>query len=189
VRVAYFFNEWSSFEMKKEILAVCAVLMIGISACGGGGGGDDGDSQEPAPSDPAPSTPSYQQNLPPDPGGAATATLAGVDTNANGIRDDLERDAAMTASTEDSFNATVSLIKTLQQTIDPSTSEANVAQVAQSVFCAMEKRSASAANDDLPEDVLRALVFDTKERKEAYRAYIRAYGVHITFEEEISCEL
>ncbi|GHU30224.1 hypothetical protein AGMMS50256_16740 [Betaproteobacteria bacterium] len=127
--------------------------------------------------------------MPPDPGSeAAKATLAGVDTNTNGIRDDLERLAARTATTEENFNATISLIKTLQRTIDPSTNSENVAEVAQSVFCAMKKRSASTADKDLSEEVLRLLVFNTVERKKAYRAYIRSYGVRITFEGEETCE-
>lgn len=46
-----------------------------LSSCGGAGGGA-----------------SSTRNLPPDPGSAATATVIGVDTNSNGVRDEIERD-------------------------------------------------------------------------------------------------
>lgn len=174
--------------MRKFLLPLYVFIMIGLSACGGGGsGGDGGSAGGESGGEPQDSAPVWQQNLPDDPGSAATETLAGVDANANGIRDDLERDAALTASSEENFKATVALIQVLQQTIDPSTNAENVAQVAQSEYCAMKNRSES-ANDDLPEEILRVLVFDTEERKAAQRAYIRLYGVRIASEGEASCE-
>ncbi|MDR2112192.1 MAG: hypothetical protein LBQ62_03685 [Candidatus Accumulibacter sp.] len=152
--------------------------MIGLPACGGGSGGGESRSSANA---------AWQRNLPPDPGSAATASLTGVDVNNNGLRDDLERNAAMTANSEESFQATASLMRALQRTIDPSTTGENVAEVAQEAYCAAKNRPES-ANDDLPEDVLDALVFDTEERRAARRDYIRSYGVRTTSEGETSCE-
>lgn len=69
-------------------------LVVALSACGGGGG--DGSSGS-------------GSSLPPDPGAAGVSTVGGVDTNANGVRDDVEiqlharyeRDpAALAAATE-----------------------------------------------------------------------------------------
>jgi hypothetical protein len=172
------------FQMKK-ILLICAVsLMAGLSACGSGGnaGENVGGGEEVSSGDKP-----YQENLPADPGEAGEATLAGIDTNENGVRDDLERAAALTASTEENFTATIGLIEALQQTINPSTDGTNVDQVTHSVYCAMRNRPES-AEDDLPEEVLRLLVFDTRERKEAYVAYNQLYGVKVISEEDLSCE-
>lgn len=66
---------------KKIIIGLCIAIVgtVALVACGGGSGSSS-------------TTATSTRNLPPDPGSAANATLAGVDINNNGVRDEVERD-------------------------------------------------------------------------------------------------
>jgi len=74
----------------QNLLALSLLTILTISGCGGDGDSPDGTS---------PSTEATTQEplvidgytLPPDPGEAGKATLLGIDSNDNGIRDDVER--------------------------------------------------------------------------------------------------
>lgn len=73
--------------VSKFFQHLCLALLAGfiLSSCGGGGGG--GGSS-------APAQESNQINgitVPTDPGAAANTTIVGVDTNGNGIRDEIDR--------------------------------------------------------------------------------------------------
>jgi hypothetical protein len=83
------------------MLCRCVALVVGaaglLAACGGGGGGSSPQS---------PSSPTGHINgisVPPEPDPQANvATVAGVDSNVNGIRDDIERQIASNFGTEPS---------------------------------------------------------------------------------------
>ena len=67
----------------KFFLFGLAVFSFLLAGCGGGGGGDDGGGE------------TVQQassnGLPPDPGEAGKATLEGIDSDGDGVRDDVQR--------------------------------------------------------------------------------------------------
>ena len=75
----------SKFNFKKPLVIIAgALLFVGgaclVSGCGGGSSGGNT----------PPETPPDMSGLPPDPGEAGKATLAGVDSNNNNTRDDME---------------------------------------------------------------------------------------------------
>lgn len=61
---------------RARTLRVIIAVLSALAGCGGGGGGGNE---------------SGQSQLPPDPGAGATSTVAGIDTNLNGVRDEVER--------------------------------------------------------------------------------------------------
>ena len=64
--------------------AVSLLALLVLHACGGGGGGS-------ATSPPTSSNIINGLVVPPDPGVAANITIAGIDSNNNGIRDEIDR--------------------------------------------------------------------------------------------------
>jgi hypothetical protein len=72
--------------VRTSWLLLCAYTLF-LAACGGGG------SSMPAAPIPPPPDPNLINGIrvPPDPGPAGTATVAGMDSDANGIRDDIDR--------------------------------------------------------------------------------------------------
>ena len=67
-------------KISKSLAALGLVALL--SACGGGSSGSTSNATAPFPANTF-----NRLVVPPDPGAAATATVAGVDTNQNGIRD------------------------------------------------------------------------------------------------------
>lgn len=64
----------------KQVLAACAAAFY-LSACGAENEKSINQAQEAT---------ANESNLPPDPGVEGTQTLAGIDSNSNGVRDDVE---------------------------------------------------------------------------------------------------
>ncbi len=107
----------------KSVLIVVAllagglVISCGLSACGGGGGGNSNIPKEP---EIAPDG----SILPPDPGAAGNKTLLGVDSNNNGVRDDIERYLATTyAGQPKTFLAMMDLAAVMQLELKDADSE------------------------------------------------------------------
>lgn len=103
---------------------------------------------------------------PPDPSTNAS-TLAGVDSNANQLRDDLERQIAQASSTPAIFSQAV-VVAAAQQalvTAQPTTKQAALPLV-KSVVCALH---AGAALAQAPENTLEALL-NTPARRDAFAA-------------------
>jgi hypothetical protein len=82
------------------VVAMCGVL---LASCGGGSGGGSS------------TTTINGISVPPEPDPVANnATLAGVDSNNNGVRDDAERKIAQSSNNADLFNAKMALAKIMQ---------------------------------------------------------------------------
>jgi hypothetical protein len=83
-----------------DLIVALATLPLILSACGGGSGGG---SSATIPAAPAPQT-INGISVPPEPDPVANnATLAGVDSNGNGVRDDVERKIAAKLNTQSDF--------------------------------------------------------------------------------------
>ena len=122
------------------------LLPILLSACGEG-------------------TTSASRNLPPDPGAAATATLTGVDTNLNGIRDEVEIKISANTPNDADFNKTMAIARAYQNFLNaPSpTSRAEALSLYSKVNCAAT--SVGEVFSDNETNFIVNLVFDTQLRK------------------------
>jgi hypothetical protein len=85
------------FKNYKTVLVVIAALLLfagwcGVTGCGGGGGSSSGSAVATNTNVPTPDN----LNLPPDPGEAGKATLEGIDSDGDGVRDDIQRYIALT---------------------------------------------------------------------------------------------
>lgn len=137
-------------------LALLVELLVG---CSGGGGAESG-------------TAPAQANLPPDPGSAGMATLAGIDSNTNGVRDDLERYIALTypaASDADTRAALTQYTRVAQVAMldanDPVASQPHAQKLMDGVECLLFRRPDDARKVFLE---LQARVLNTMDRSKAY---------------------
>ena len=80
----------SGIDLIQSLLGLSTCLIF--SGCGGGGGSSDASSGAPAVT--VTSTVVNGITVAPHPGTLANQTLLGIDTNANGVRDEIERDLA-----------------------------------------------------------------------------------------------
>jgi hypothetical protein len=113
--------------------------------------------------------------LPPDPGAAGKATLEGIDSDGDGLRDDVQRHIALTYPESERTRAgLIQAAKAMQALIlnadDKQTSIANALEDAAALDCLYYLRP---SDRDLVYDSLRAIVVNTPERA---RAYLRADG-------------
>jgi ABC-type glycerol-3-phosphate transport system substrate-binding protein len=160
---------------KKIFLGMCAVgvIAVGLVACGGGSG---------AGSNSGTATTINGIAVPPAPDAAANnATLAGVDSNGNGVRDDVERKAAALSSTKDQFATILNMAKAQQNilTTENLTKEQKINYLGDMNCFAI----ASGINE---QDVLN-LSIDNLERRKAYNKNIS--GVGALFSDELkSCK-
>lgn len=163
-------------------------LVIGVVGCGGGGGGGSPStgqtSQQVAQSSqpPAPATSSQQTaTLPLDPGEAGKVTLAGIDSDRDGVRDDVQRHIALTFP--DSARTRAGLTqytKMLQKAILEANSKQasidNAVEAGRAIECIYHIRPDDAENITV---VLEAQTFNTEERIRAYITYNEQLGGQI----------
>lgn len=87
-------------NMKKYLLIAAGVIVIilagcSLTGCGGGGNNNGATSVVTPPADTLPPVVD-DSGLPPDPGEAGKATLEGIDSDNDGVRDDVQRYIALT---------------------------------------------------------------------------------------------
>lgn len=91
--------KFSSMNHQRIYSFAPILLLVWIlSSCGGAGG-----------------SVSSTRNLPPDPGSAATATVIGVDTNNNGVRDEVEINISKNVENENDYAATLAVAAAYQK--------------------------------------------------------------------------
>lgn len=136
-------------------MALLPLLVISLSsACDNSpsGGADDG--------------------LPPDPGEQGRATVPGVDSDNDGLRDDVQRYIYQTYTDEATRNALVQAAKPHLESLEVFHDEAAILQLtdkmARGVECVYSVRGAANARRDLGE--LEAVMLNTRARIEAARA-------------------
>ena len=141
-------------------------LVALLSACGAESSGSTASAATPLPVE------TFRGHvIPPDPGAAATATVAGVDTNQNGIRDEVDRYIAQTYGADTTkFIAAQALAKAKQLLLITPTTDLNAATAAvfanadSGVCLARKFKNDPVAGIRMNNDmVLRS--FDTKARQ------------------------
>lgn len=141
--------------MKQNKLLILGILALPIflSACGGGsnGGGGGGSTTS-------------SRNLPPDPGTAATATVAGVDTNNNGVRDEVEIALSKKITSDEQYSTTIRVAKAhqLMLTKPLPTTRAEALKAYGEIACA----SGTGVAYGQSSNAVSNLVFDTASRKD-----------------------
>jgi hypothetical protein len=127
------------------IFAVCGLL---LASCGGGSG----------------SSSAANRNLPPDPGSAATATLAGVDVNSNGVRDEFENTLSPKIASDEQYATTIKVAKAYQAFLTSKlpTTRAEALILYGQLSCA----SGSGIAYGQSTNTLKSITFDSAERKE-----------------------
>ncbi|MDR2906020.1 MAG: hypothetical protein LBU73_08715 [Helicobacteraceae bacterium] len=149
--------------MKKFYLTIFAIaVLVGLTGCFGGNSG--GSSKN----DP-------KFNLPNDPGAAGKATLEGIDSNGNGVRDDIEikiHEYAPKPDQEELRSALMQYAKGLQGVLAAGASENQekamqaYLESSRAIACQMMKSDSETEASDL----LRWTA-NTKERSDAYQKY------------------
>jgi len=159
------------------ILGVLVLAGVGVIAgCGGGGG-----SQEPtAPAAVTPTLPAVSDGLPPDPGASGKLTLAGIDSDADGVRDDIQRYIAL--NHPDSAKERAALTqdaKVMQSALLDANDKAKSVQHGEEASKSSECLWYTFGSVDIAyqaEISLRAVALNTDERNRAYFLYDSQLG-------------
>lgn len=114
--------------------------------------------------------------VPPEPDAKSNnATLAGVDVNANGVRDDVERSVASSVATTAEFDNAIFIAKTYQRVlVSGLSSQADADSFMISVGCAGIKTS-----ENLKRSAIQAMILNTRDRTKAFRANTRSFAGRI----------
>jgi len=125
-----------------------------VAACGGGGGGTTA-----PPTAPAANTSTINGiNVPPEPEATGNAaTLAGIDTNTNGVRDDVERSIAQ--NTPQTFADAMKVAKVVQQQVAGATAPTPAEQA--EAFCLAARKATQA-------DTIESTTLDSDSRLQAF---------------------
>ena len=131
-------------------------------------------------SEPPPEPPGGD-NLPPDPGEAGKATLAGIDSDADGIRDDIQRYIALTYPDSQKTRAalrqfTFALDKAIMESPDETSALNNTERMHRASECLWYIHS---RNSIIIKNLLKAEYLNTADRSRAYLAYDAKLGGHV----------
>ena len=150
-RINFFMARIQRWALSGFVVAASAAL---VAACGGGGGG----TSAPPPA-PAGNTSTINGiSVPPEPEATSNAaTLAGIDTNANGVRDDVERSIAQ--NTPQTFADAMKVAKVLQQQVAGTTATTPAEQA--EAFCL-------AAGKAIQADTIESTTLDSESRLQAF---------------------
>lgn len=149
------------------LIVALATLPLILSACGGGSGSSA-------------TIPTAQTTetingiaVPPVPNPTANnATLAGVDSNGNGVRDDVERKIASDASSQSQFNSQLLIAKEFQ-TILVSTSISNddIKMSGKKIACIVISNKG-----EIKENSIRTMLLDSDVRRTDMRSKLSRAG-------------
>jgi hypothetical protein len=134
------------------LLVLTSVFLL--ASCSGSGGSSGG------------GTTSVSRNLPPDPGAVATATVAGVDTNNNGVRDEVEIALSKVITSDEQYATTIKAASAYQAilTNTPPATRADALKVYGAILCASGTGTVYGASTS----VVTKATFDTADRKAKY---------------------
>jgi len=174
-------------KISKSLAALGLVALL--SACWGGSSGSTATATTPLPVDTF-----HGLVVPPDPGAAATATVAGVDTNQNGIRDEVDRYIAQTYGADTTkFVAAQALAKADQLLLITPTTDVNAATAAVNanadagVCLAKKFQNDRVAAIRMSNDIVLQ-TFNTKDRKKQLQAIVSKVGQFTRSTEGVICQ-
>jgi len=124
----------------KAIYTIVSTLIVLASLVGLASCSDGPEREAPSSKSEPVADSSILANLPPDPGEAGRATLEGIDSGNNGVRDDVQRWIALTfpdsEKTRASFSQrTISMQQFLIDAADPAKSLSNALQMDRAAAC------------------------------------------------------
>jgi hypothetical protein len=119
--------------------------------------------------------------LPPDPGDAGKATLAGIDSDGDGVRDDVERVIGLMDVSTEQRSVLFGVVKTMQQGITTSSSGAAAVQVIKNEIVGRRCLGFLMGDQERPTmAIISAALFNTRERLLAYSAVDAQFGGQTT---------
>jgi hypothetical protein len=135
----------------------------------------------PPPDPPGPPAPPGNDGLPPDPGEAGKVTLAGIDSDGDGIRDDIQRYIALTyPDSQKTRAALLQVVIALQKAILESPDEESALNNTEDMHRASECNwYIHAAHSITMSDSLMAEYLNTEERSRAYLEYNSKLAGHV----------
>lgn len=144
-------------------LTVALVMILSIAACSGGGGSDGGSGEG-----------TSNSNLPSDPGDAGKATLNGIDSDDDGVRDDVQ--IAIAERYPDDINSQRVLTQqavSLQDAImaGDSGDQNNMAQVSEQIKRATNCLTSKMSDPADDAGFMETQVVNTKARSDAYMKF------------------
>lgn len=115
-----------------------------------------------------------ERNIPPDPGVAGEATLAGMDSDKDGVRDDVEREIVGLYPNNAKARAVLYQEAKYYQTILANSASASVVSDSYGYLMGLSQCLESATSDlATDESILHPQLFNTEERTDAYLASLR----------------
>jgi hypothetical protein len=166
---------------KKIIFITILFLLLGFGAycgltgCFSGGGDSNGGGNETTIQPVGTGT-----TLPPDPGEAGKSTLEGIDSDNDGVRDDIQRYIALTyLDSEKTRAALTQVTKAIQASLldtdDKDASNAHTVDVFQAIECLYFLRTNDADAGNIL-DTLRTGILNTADRREAWLKADQHFG-------------
>lgn len=148
---------------KYKLLLIVIPLIIILASCGGGSENTTTTSAEKINGITVPPEPDAKTN---------NSTIAGIDINNNGVRDDIERTIASTSSSASEFNANIEITKEYQKILTSkiiSSSEIN--KIQKLIACIATKNNSIKIDSEL-----KLIIANTDERKSEFRKKLSSAG-------------
>ncbi|WP_332878007.1 hypothetical protein [Massilia sp. S19_KUP03_FR1] len=174
---------------------ILLALLLALSGCSSGSGDPD-TTATPAPTAPVDAGLSVFHGItvPPDPGSAADTTIAGVDTDRNGIRDEVDRYNAQTYGADPvKYSGAQLAAKTKQNLLVTSITDINAATAA--VYA--EADSGACLVDKFPSDNVTAIhinddmvlrTFNTQQRQQQIKSLMFKVGQFTRSSQGVVCK-
>ena len=130
-----------------------------------------------------PSQPEYIASLPAEPDETAAAnSITGIDVNQNNVRDEVEVTLANIADSQESFDNSMLLAKSMQSILtSPPETQGDAQKKLLEMYCIEQSSSG------IDTDIITALTFDTAERNTIYKNFEASMAGTITYEDELTC--
>lgn len=145
------------------ITMMCGLFLTGCGGGGGGGGNTTGSNTQTINGIAVPPEPDSAQN---------NSTLAGIDTNNNGVRDDVERKIAASVTNQTQYNAKMTIAKTYQQILtSPSITGEEINELSRKNIACVILTSGIEEPDDI-----KKFIFNNSTRKADIRSKLSKAG-------------
>lgn len=154
---------------KKIVVGVGALVILALVVCGIAGCGSSGESSTTT------STTTVVPGLPPDPGEAGKATLAGIDSDRDGVRDDIQRYIAITYPNSAKTRAALTQVTKVMQNelLDANNKEKSILHAEESdrAITCLVYVAGSVSTERQLRLALMPVALNTDARNKAYFAY------------------